>query len=206
MSKSIHKLLLAYAKLGVQEWQSKPQLAKRKARSIQVRIAENEALAARVLKKPFKRSADNGDEMVLIPMPCRQKRVFAAFFAPCIDRRGWEYLSFDLVVLVQQGRAIGFRFEAGTEGGNGSHGYDHAQLSEALGRRKVELAGALLPLPTAYPAFPIPSHDTIARFLAMAVAMHGFPNGVDDVLADAFRGRFSRRMAYWDTTVEMMTE
>ncbi|MDE0625888.1 MAG: hypothetical protein OXH99_05775 [Bryobacterales bacterium] len=204
MNKSIHELLLAYAKLGVQEWQSKPQLTKRKARSIRVPIAEHEASAARALRKPFRRSAQNR-RMVLIPMPCRHKKVFAAFFAPCLDSRGWEYLSFDLVVLVQQGRAIGFRFEAGTKGHKGSHGYDHAQLSEALGRRKVKLAGALLPLPTSYPAFPIPSHDTIARFLAMAVAMHGFPEGVDDVLADAFMGRSSRMKAYWNTTVAMMT-
>ena len=34
-------------------------------------------------------------------------------------------------------------------------------------------------LPTTYPAFPIPSEDAVTRFLAMAVAMHGFPTGVD---------------------------
>ena len=59
-------------------------------------------------------------------------------------------------------------------------------------------------LPTTYPAFPIPSQDSVTRFLALAVAMHGFPSGVDDVLDDAFKGQPKKRKTYLDMTVGML--
>ena len=54
--------------------------------------------------------------MTLIPMPCKQNHVFAAFFAPWVGRAGpardcpsiW-------VVLMQQGPPFAFRFEPGSQ-------------------------------------------------------------------------------------------
>ena len=204
MSELIYELLFAYAQVGVQAWQSESRQVKQKARLIGVRIAEHVGLARQVVAKPFNPSAGNGGEMILIPMPCRQRRVFAAFFAPWLSSQGWQYLSFDLVVLLAHGSAIAFRFEPAARRGNGTHGYDHVQLNEMLGQRQVELGGAVAPLPTTYPAFPVRSQDALTRVLAMMVAMHGFPNGVDDVFDRAFRGQARTRKKYLDMTKTML--
>ena len=78
------------------------------------------------------------------------------------------------------------------------------QLNESLGQKQVALGSAVSPLPTIYPAFPIPSQDTETRFLAMVVAMHGFPSGVDDVFKDAFKGQASKKKAYFEMAKKML--
>ena len=60
-------------------------------------------------------------------------------------------------------------------------------------------------MPTKYPAFPIPSKNPVTRFLTMAVAMHGYPSGVDDVLDNAFKGKANRRKTYLEITKAMFT-
>ena len=204
MSELIYELLFAYAQVGVQAWQSESRPVKQKARQIGVRIAEHVSLARQVVAKPFNPYAENGGEMILIPMPCKQRKVFAAFFAPWLSPRGWQHLSFDLVVLLAHGSPIAFRFEPAARRGNGAHGYDHVQLNEMLGQGQVQLDGAVAPLPTSYPAFPVPSQDALTRFLAMMVAMHGFPNGVDDVFDKAFKGQAKTRKKYLDMTKSML--
>ena len=198
-----YELLFAYARLGLKDWRSKSLKVRRRARGIGVEIAEHEARASRVLAKPFNPSATNADQLMLIPMPCKQSKVYAAFFAPWIGSQGWQHWSFDLVVLSQQGPPIAFRFEPGAPKSVTAHGYDHVQLNESLGRKQVVLGSAVSPLPTTYPAFPIPSQDTVTRFLAMVVAMHGFPSGVDRVLEDAFMGEGRKRKTYLDMTKAM---
>ena len=205
MNGSIYELLLAYARLGLRDWSTKSLQVKMRARAIGVGIAEHEARAARVLAKPFKPSATSGHELMLIPMPCKQRKVFAAFFTPWIGPQGWQHLSFDLVVLLPQGSPIAFRFEPGAAQSATAHGYDHVQLNETLGQEQVALVRAVSPLPTTYPAFPIPSQDTMTRFLAMVVAMHGFPSGVDDVFDDAFKGQPNKRKSYLEMTQKMLT-
>ena len=112
-------------------------------------------------------------------------------------------LSFDLVVLLQQGSSYAFRFEPRSAYTTTAHGYDHVQLNESLGQRRVALGGAPSQLPTTYPAFPIRSDDPVSRFLAMAVAMHGYPSGVDDVLDRAFKGQPNKRKTYLNITKSM---
>ena len=204
MSASIDELLLAYARLGLQHWATESPRVKAKARAIGVDIATKIGAAARAVTKPFEPFAGNGDSMTLIPMPCKQKRVFAAFFAPWVGRGGRAELSFDLVVLSPQGAPFAFRFEPGSQYSVTAHGYDHVQLNESLGQRQVPLGGAVSPLPTTYPAFPIPSEDPITRFLAMAVAMHGYPSGVGNVFDDAFKGHAKKRKTYLDMTGTML--
>ena len=204
MSSSTYELLLAYARLGLRDWRTKRWEVKKQARAIGVKIADQEGRVARVLANPFNPSATNGDELMLIPMPCKQRRVFAAFFAPWIGPQGWQHLSFDLVVLLQQGSPIAFRFEPGAAQSVTVHGYDHVQLNESLGKKQVALGSAVSPLPTTYPAFPIPSKDTVTRFLAIVVAMHGFPSGVDVIFDDAFKGQPKKRKKYLDMTFEML--
>ena len=205
MSVSIDELLLAYARLGLQHWASESPRVKKRARTIGVDIATQRAVAERAVTSPFRPSARNGVPMKLIPMPCKQNRVFAAFFAPWVGGTGPAGLSFDLVVLLQQGSPYAFRFEPGSQYSTAAHGYDHVQLNESLGQRHVPLGGAPSQLPTTYPAFPIRSGDPVRRFLAMAVAMHGYPSGVDDVLDRAFKGRPNKRKRYLNITKAMFT-
>ena len=204
MSASTNELLLAYARLGLDHWATESPRVKARARVIGVDIATQIGAAARAVTRPFQPFAGNGNPMILIPMPCKQNHVFAAFFAPWVGRSGLQGLSFDLVVLVQQGPPFAFRFEPGSQYSTGAHGYDHVQINQSLGQRQVVLGGAVSPLPTTYPAFPIPSEDAVTRFLAMAVAMHGFPTGVDDVFDDAFKGQPKKRKTYLDMTVAML--
>lgn len=205
MSSSIHDLLRNYARLGLRHWANESLSVKRRARGIDIKIATNQAEADRAVLSPFRPAAMNGRKMVLIPMPCRQNRVYAAFFAPWISGTQQGELSFDLVVLLQQGPPFAFRFEPTSRYSNSAHGYDHVQLNQKLGREMVPIAGSLSQLPTTYPAFPVPSNDPTTRFLAMAVAMHGYPKGVDDILRDAFDGK-PRKMhkAFLDMTTTMM--
>ena len=204
MGASIDELLLAYARLGLQHWKTESLRVKMKARAIQVDIANNKGAAERAVTSPFQPFAENGNAMTLIPMPCKQNHVFAAFFAPWFGPAGRQGLSFDLVVLLRQGAPFAFRFEPGSHQSTGTHGYDHAQLSQLLGGGQVPLGGAVSPLPTTYPAFPIPSQDPVTRFLAMAVAMHGFPSGVDGVLDEAFKGQGNKHWTYLDMAAAML--
>ena len=112
-------------------------------------------------------------------------------------------MSFDLLVL-QRGRAIAFRFEPGSTK-SALHAYDHVQLSESLGAREVGLSQLMSPMPTHFPAFPLPSHDNVTRFLALVVAMHGYPDGVDRILGAAFSGRPNEHRVYFDITRGMLT-
>ena len=204
MSVSIDELLLAYARLGLEHWATESQRVKARARAIGVGIATTISTAAYAVSKPFQPHAGNGVPMTLIPMPCKQNHVFAAFFAPWHGQAGPATLSFDLVILLRQGSPFAFRFEPGSHYSVTAHGYDHAQISQSLGQRQVPLGGVVSPLPTTYPAIPIPSKDPVTRFLAMAVAMHGFPSGVDDVFDNAFKGQPKRRKIYLDMTVAML--
>ena len=204
MSVSIDELLLAYARLGLRHWATESLRVKARAREIGVGIATTIGTAAHAVRRPFQPSTGNGVPMTLIPMPCKQNHVFAAFFAPWHGGAGRATLSFDLVVLSRQGAPFAFRFEPRSRYSVTAHGYDHAQISPSLGQRQVPLGGVVSPLPTTYPAFPIPSKDPVTRFLAMAVAMHGFPTGVDDVFDDAFKGQPKKRKTYLDMTVAML--
>ncbi len=204
MSALNYELLLAYARLGLQHWANESPRVKARARVLGVDIATQQGMAESAVTIPFRPYARNGNPMKLIPMPCRQNRVFAAFFAPWVGRAGQAALSFDLVVLSPRGSPFAFRFEPGSQRSVTAHGYDHVQLNELLGQRQVTLSGVVTQLPTTYPAFPIPSNDPITRFLAMAVAMHGYPRGIDDVLDNAFKGQPNKRKTYLEMTKEML--
>ncbi len=169
---------------------------------MRVEIATSEQLARRAVETPFDSNASD-EQMYLIPMPCGQRKVYAAFFAPWLAlQSGSTDWSFDLVVLLQQSGSVAFRFEAGSAKPDTTHGYDHAQLSESLGGGKVALANPT-PLPKTYPAFPIPSTDALTRFLALVVGMHGYPRGIDGILERAFGGRPERKK-YLNLTKAML--
>ena len=182
-------LMRGYARLGVTEWRESRTGARKKAAGrLGFDIADNEHLALRAVVAPF--SAHGGGDFRMIPMPRMPRRVGSGFFAPIVPASADRALTaFDLVVIGAQDKPIAFRFEPGHVGPAQRHGYDHVQLSEKVARRSVELNRAVSPLPVSYPAVPLPSYDAATRFLALLVAMHGFPEGTQGVVEEVLGGR-----------------
>ena len=113
----------------------------------------------------------------------------------------------DLVTLADGGQ-IAFRFEPGDARGR-VHGYDHVQLSRSIGRRVAQLPATPEWLPDSYPAFPIPGKCAASRFFSMVVAMHGYPDGVRDVLTEMFSNRdamWGQYLGLIDRMLEMRDE
>ena len=169
----------AYARLGVQQWLLKEKRVRSAAvQTLATEVADNSTAATKAVRSPFRHGSDR--RLVLIPAPCVGRKHGLAFFAP-ID--AGNTVAFDLALVVNEQRhAIAFRFEPPDVGEDHAHGYDHVQLSVSLGHRTAPLGTTARWLPDSYPAFPIAARDMRDRFLAMAVAMHGFPLGVKRVL------------------------
>lgn len=187
---TLRDLVVPYANLGVQKWRDVGSKFRLKAtQALGIQIAEHEHIASRAVVRPFSPNSDDPTHLVLIPMPCCPPGMDSAFFTPVTNSSAEP--SFDLVTLTKGGQ-IAFRFEPGDAAGH-AHGYDHVQLSRSIGRRAARLPSAPDWLPDSYPAFPIPGQSAVSRFLSMVVAMHGYPDGVRDVLTEMF----SNRDAVW---------
>ena len=187
---TLRELVVPYANLGVRRWRdvgAKLRVAATQALGIE--IAEHEHVASRAVVSPFSPDSDDPEKLILIPMPCCPRGLNGAFFTPVSSSRAEP--SFDLVALTDGGQ-IAFRFEPGDVEGR-VHSYDHVQLSKSIGRRVARLPGTPDWLPDSYPAFPIPGRCAASRFFSMVVAMHGYPDGVRDVLTEMF----SNRDAIW---------
>ena len=206
MGDSISDLLSNYARLGWEHWRRESREVKSQAQRIGVEIAADEGATQYAATNPYRPAGNSGQSLKLIPMPCKPRDVSAAFFVPWIEGTDSTELSFDLVVLIDQDspRSIAFRFESASQDSKSTHGYNHLQLSSSLGKGQVNICNALTPLPTSYPAFPVPTKDSARRFLAMAVAMHGYPRGIDDILDKAFKGQPNKRKTYLKMTMEML--
>ena len=199
------QLVPGYARLGVEEWQKTATGARRQAAAaLGFEIADQAWVAEQAVTSPF--SPQKSGQYRMIPMPRMPRRVSSAFFAPTVslpaDRTA---TAFDLVVVGPEERPIAFRFEPPDESPEARHGYDHVQLCEKVAHREVELKGAVTPLPVSYPAFPLPSHDPTTRFLAMVVALHGYPDGVEDVVDGALKGRVVMVKSCLDTVRGMLS-
>ena len=203
MGNSIRELLQKYATLGWEHWNEKSNEYKRQVqKQIGVDIAASRWIAENAATNPFR----PGKQVTLIPMPCEQKNISAAFFVPWAGGDDGTDLSFDLVVLLDQGSpsTFAFRFESASQYSGTTHGYDHMQLSNSLCQRQVSLNGALSHLPSKYPALPIPGKEPVTRFLAMVVSMHGYPNDVNKILNRAFSGRLNKSKIYQNLTRKML--
>ena len=175
------EVVQAYACLGVRQWSKQDRNLRREAtQTLSVGVADNVGTAVQAVKSPFRHGAER--RFVLIPIPCLSDKRNLAFFAPI---NAGPTVAFDLAVVVQRQHAIAFRFEPADAGCEQSHGYDHVQLSRSLGHRETRLGNSVSWLPDSYPALPLAARDTRDRFLAMAVAMHGYPHGVMRVLRQA---------------------
>lgn len=203
-SASIRELATAYARLGLREWKGVRPQRRNSAHAFGAFVARYEEDVRLAVEQPFDPESAVSARMWLLPIPQGHRKVPVAFFAPWVPASERpERLAFDLVVM--QSRPIAFRFEPGAEGG-GAHGYDHVQLSQSLGRGTLSSKRMQSPLPVTYPAFPIPTEDSVTRFLALVVAMHGYPNGTYDVLQRAFGSRANRLALYLRLTKAMLRQ
>ena len=82
MSAVFSEFAPACAWLGIDFWTRVSKAVRKESESIAVGIATNKRVAERVVREPFKPDAENGGSLMPIPMPCKQRRVYAAFFAP----------------------------------------------------------------------------------------------------------------------------
>ena len=188
--KRLEELVLPYAKLGVKEWAKQNREVHKKANKLKMEIADIYNVKNAVMS-PF--TPGRQSELALIPMPCNPSGVSCAFFAP-IGNPGIG-MSFDLVVL-NNGGQIAFRFEPKDSIPGTTHGYEHVQLSKSIGHRTRRLPQSPDWLPDSYPCFPIPGKCVVSRFLTMVVAVHGYPNGIDNVLQQIFQSRPKQAQDY----------
>ena len=189
--KWLNELVLPYAYWGIDVWAKQNSEVRRRAERLKVEIAEKHHNAKNAVMSPFKIGGQS--ELALIPMPCSPSGVSCAFFAPI--RAPSNGLSFDLVVLSNGGQ-IAFRFEPKDTIPTSAHGYEHVQLSKSIGHRTRSLPQSPDWLPDSYPCFPIPGNSMVSRFLAMVVAIHGFPIGIGEVMQQIFRPVLARK--YFD--------
>ena len=177
MNDELRSLMWIYSRQGLEDWDDASADLKRKAgewlsaAGIAEGEEEVEAMLAGELQGKF------------IPMPRDKagKGFERSFFQPAI--RAGELRSLTLFLLVNRAReeSLAFRFECERRGRGTRHGYTHVQLTRYLlvAGGRFPLRGVPEWLPASYPAFPVPAHDSLELFLAMATAVHGFPGGVD---------------------------
>lgn len=207
MSISIDELLRKYARLGWEHWNERTSDFKKMVqKKIGVEIADSQWNAEKAATNPFRLAATNGNRMKLIPMPCMQKNIAAAFFIPWTARNDQSELCFDMVVLLDQGSpcTFAFRFEPASQDCGSTHKYDHMQLSNSLCQRQIPLSNALTHLPSSYPALPIPGKEPVTRFLAMIVSMHGYPSDVNEIFNRAFYGELTKSKRYQALTRKIL--
>ena len=178
------ELMRRYVRKGVSEWcEDYPLEARRNTeRTLKLQIAQSEHDAVTALYRNRRRT---GAEFIPMPRLEAPKKIKWAFFAPRRETAdsadGWM---FDLFLLLERGRHIGFRLEPADGYEDARHGFSHVQLSWRFGHRQVEPAGALKWLPDSYPAFPLPGSESMDRFLMLLVALHGFPVGTGELLRE----------------------
>ena len=181
------ELMRLYALRGVREWTQPANGESRRAAKRLIgggRIVENEAGVKQVFK---------GRDPRFLPMlelaSLRRSGYEWCFFLPLL--KSGHLVSLILLLLAQQegsgaqGRApLAFRFERERES-ESRHQYWHVQLTRKIkvpNGRDIEVKRLPTWLPDSYPAFPVPGESWLDMFLAMLTAVHGYPNGVEDVI------------------------
>lgn len=114
-----------------------------------------------------------------IPMPQignkghRSKGFRWPFFALAKNKDGQKVTHFELFILYKQKECLAFRLELGHPGSK-SHKYSHLQFNQKLYNRRIQARGIPPFISVSFPAFPLPSSDTMSLFFAMIVAVHGY--------------------------------
>ena len=182
--------MLLYARRGIDDWKKANPIMRRKAiQCLGANIADNETEAAVTINTTYNpKLVSYTKGLRFIPMPKMSKKgIERCFFLPI---RRWmndgPNLSFDLFILVSNKNCLAFRFEP-AHAQKSRHSYPHVQPSRRLLLKSIQPNGVPEWLPESYPAFPIPSKDPLGIFLSMAVSVHGFRGGMDDLLPDVLK-------------------
>jgi hypothetical protein len=188
----------AYALRGVKDWNSKvPEATRKRARRLlgPSNIADKEWEVMNTIE------AIRGGQrrQLFIPMP----KVFhtgieVCFFLPL--READDRAAFDLLLLCETDNCLGFRFEPAQLG---THDYGHVQMNRKMMRESVEVSGLPGWVPESYPAFPLRTSDPLEMFLSMATAVHGYRQGMSELLTDLLTEPL-RRKAYLEAIERAM--
>lgn len=193
MATELLGLMKVYARKGLEDWKSAPGSTK----TVVLRI-----LANRVATSEWE--ANNAIEAIreeptlgrcrFIPMPTvNHTGAKHCFFLPM--KAGEGKAAFDLLLFIDGGKWLGFRFEP-ADAPQSTHGYGHVQLNKVMFRKQIPVEGIPDWLPEHYPAFPIRTSDPLQMFLAMATAVHGYENGMVNVVRELFKSRPSELARY----------
>lgn len=181
------ELMRLYALRGVREWRQQANRDWRRAAKRMIgggRIVENEAGVKQVFK---------GLDSRFLPMAelssLKRSGYDWCFFLPLVQ--SGQLASLVLLLLAQQegtgtdGKVpLAFRFER--EGETESrHQYWHVQLTRKIkvpGGKDIDVKRLPIWLPDSYPAFPVPGDSWLDMFLALLTAVHGYPDGVENVI------------------------
>jgi hypothetical protein len=195
MDQALRTLLKTYSLVGIAHWnKDADDTTKEIARAaLKNQIAEREYEAGAVIDSKLKRGGD--PRALFIPMPMvNHSGILHCFFLPIPDA---EQVSFDLVLIVKDGRSLGFRFEPPDEG-ESTHGYGHVQMNRTMFRETIPVKGIPNWVPDGYPAFPQRASEPLHLFLSMATSIHGYEKGMKRILFELFETDPIRRKKYLD--------
>ena len=178
------RLMRVYSVRGFRDWMRvKKSKHRRSVRALFPNaVVENERDIEKTIGRVF--DGENHREL-LVPMPeCSSGDVDWCFFLPMTsDQEQKVVLRFFLLIKCTGDNWLTFRFEMG--GRTTRHGYGHIQFSRSVPQAVAALGPAWLPCKD--PAFPTCARDSFELFLAMVMAVHGFPGGADTLLVDIFQ-------------------
>lgn len=192
MPLDLPKLMKAYARRGIADWNNSQDASKRIAYfALANKIAQKEWEANRTIDSNLRGGAD--ERCMFIPMPrVNHSGIMHSFFLP-IHEAG--KMAFDLLLVVDSEQSLGFRFEP-ADPPEWSHGYGHVQFNRSMFRKTMDVTGIPQWLPNHYPAFPIRSSEPLPMFLSMATSVHGYETGMKQILPELFPNEPSTAKQY----------
>ncbi len=185
----VEDLITRYAQRGLADWgNNTPHPIKQRAlAALSSQIVQNEWELQEVIKSPL------GAERKFIPAPrVNHGGIEACFFAPIRILGENVGFAFDLFLMVEKGKCLGFRLEP-ADSSNQAHAYGHIQMNQKMLGGGLAVSGIPQWIPTSYPAFPICSSDSLRMFLSMMTSIHGYGSKYEDgmrgILQNVFQGR-----------------
>lgn len=193
---NLEELLTLYAVRGIADWvKAQRSIQDRARRLLRNQIAENRWAVSNVIKASLRGSGTGPS--TFIPMPkFRHKGIDQCFFLPIREPQAGK-TAFDLLLFVDESNTLGFRFEP-ADSPESTHGYGHVQLNRSMCGGGIAIEGIPKWLPETYPAFAIGTSDPVLMFLSMATSVHGYENGMQEILVNMWKSRPHRGQTYID--------
>ena len=197
MSHNLEELLLGYANRGLVEWQNCVSAEDRQiiCGRLGLKIAENKWQIQNAIRSPANSNS------WFIPMPkVNHRGIKHCFFIP-IGSPYENEMKFELFLVVDEQNCLGFRFEAADSGG--THNYSHVQITPQM---TLSVKGIPLWLPESYPAFQMGSSEPLDMFLYMATSVHGYGNGMQQLIQEIFEEHPTRIKKYLAALAEKIAD